>query len=273
MTAADKPKVPKGGPYPPPPPLKPGPYDGSHWPNDKEPLARVVALGVCERCGWVHTTCKAHLKRVNNPCGNIARLGQLVCRHHGGNLPQSKAKAAERIATQEALGEVGKLLAASRLVVEGRSGVEQLENARDTAAMMAHAYGMLLARLPIESEWSYIEPATDGAPVRWVKIADDGLIGPDARGQMRLHAYEEGLRHWTKLHGELLRIAATIGLEERRQLFEEQQVAKIGTAIEVLVAGLGRSLDDPAVVPVVESALRMIADGPAIDTSGAEVGP
>ena len=240
----DKPKVPKGGPYPPPPPLRPGPHDGTHWPNDKNPIARVVALGICAECGWVHTTCKAHLKRVKNPCGNLALTGQLVCRHHGGRAPQNKAKANERIAMERALGEVGKLLAASRLVVEGRTGVEQLQNAINTAGTMAHAYGVLAGRL------------------------DSLAAAPDEQGRVRLHVYDEGYYRWTKLHGELLRIAATIGLEERRQLFEEQQVAKIGTAIETLVAGLGRSLDDPAVVPVVESALRMIADTPSALEAG-----
>jgi hypothetical protein len=238
-----------------------GPYDGTIVDGHHKPLPRIVDLGVCERCGWVHRTCKGHSRsRAGMPCANHAKPGQLVCRKHGGNAPQNQAAAEARLARADAEGEVAELLDDARLRVEGMTGAEQLMYAIATAGAMALCYETLLRRLPVESEWSYEEQhGGQGNPIRWVNITDDGLVGPDAKGQMRLHAYEEGLRYWTRLHGELLKNAATIGLEERRQLFEEQQITKIGNAVEAIVAGLGHQLDDPKVVPVVEAALRMIA--------------
>src|SRR5690606_19095513 len=106
---------------------------------------------------------------------------------------------------------------------------------------MAMAYRRLLDVLPERSEWSYEDhTSASGSVQRFVVVDDDGLVGPDAKGQLRLHAYEEGLHRWTRLHGELLKAAAAIGLEERRQAVTEEQIDRIGGAIVALVAGLGR---------------------------------
>lgn len=223
-----------------------------------------------EPCGEIHLFCRGHAKataderadRRGDPCGASALKGQLVCRAHGGGAPQNRKAAEAKMLEERVMGEVGQLLEEAHLQVAALSGADQLLAAINTAGSMALSYRWLLQQLPMESQWSWEEQhGGQGNPVRWVNIATDGLVGPDAKGQMRLHAYEEGLRYWTRLHGELLVKAAALGLEERRQLFEQDQVAKIGNAITALVAGLGRDLDDPAVVPVVETALRMIADG------------
>lgn len=166
------------------------------------------------------------------------------------------------VARTRALGEVGALIAEALGVIETMSGTEQLVAAINHAGAMALSYRWLLDELPVRSEWSWTEvEGPQGSRTRWVTIDEGGLIGPDAQGNQKLHAYEEGSRYWTTLHGKLLRTAADIGLEERRQRFQEDQVYTITTAIRAIVEGLGRDLDDPMVVPVVETALLAITAG------------
>lgn len=224
-----------------------------------------------EPCGQIHQTCTSHKRSTHpdrahtrgDPCGAHAMVGQLVCRRHGGAQATARANGARRVARERALGEVGQLIAEALDQTAAMSGVEQLTQAINYAGAMSTAYRWLLDELPVQSEWSYEEHTSDSGSVqRFVVVTEEGLVGPDAQGVQRLHAYEEGFRHWTALHGKLLKSAADIGLEERRQRFQEDQVASIGTAIRSIVAGLGRELDDPEVVPVVETALRAIA-GPA----------
>lgn len=224
-----------------------------------------------EPCGEIHQTCRGHKRSTNpdradtrgDPCGAHALEGQTICRVHGGRNPNALAKGARRIARERALGEVGQLIAEALDETAALSGVDQLARAINHAGAMALAYRWLLDELPVRSEWSYEENITnEGSMQRFVVVDTEGLVGPDAQGVQRLHAYEEGFRHWIALHGKLLKTAADIGLEERRQRFAQEQVASIGAAIRSIVAGLGRELDDPEVVPVVESALRAIA-GPA----------
>ena len=221
-----------------------------------------------EPCGQIHETCRGHIRashpdrahRRGDPCGCHAMSGQLVCRRHGGARAASRAAGAQRVARERALGEVGQLIAEALDQTSAMSGVEQLTQAINYAGAMSTAYRWFLDELPVQSDWSFREHTSDSGSVqRFVTVDTEGLVGPDAQGVQRLHAYEEGFRHWTALHGKLLRSAADIGLEERRQRFAEDQVQAIGAAIRSIVAGLGRELDDPEVVPVVETALRAIA--------------
>lgn len=230
-------------------------------------IQRVVDLGVCDDCGQVHEYCKAHRSKhrtggVLTPCRGKAMLGQLVCLVHGGRAPQAKAAAKRRMDRDKAVSEVGRLLADAEKLVGSMPGVAQLEHAIVTAGAMAQAYRWLLDRLPLDSTWRFEENVTnEGSKQRFVEIDVEGLTGPDQHGNLRLHPYEEGLRYWTRLHGELLRNAAVIGLEERRQAMDAEAVDRIGGAIVAMVQGLGRSIDDPDVVPVVDKALLAITGG------------
>lgn len=224
-----------------------------------------------EPCGEIHQTCTGHKRSTSperahtrgDPCGAHAMIGQLVCKRHGGSAPKARANGARRVAEERALGEVGKLIAETLQQAEATSKIEQLGTAIDHAYAMWLAYRSLLDQLPVQSKWSYEEHTSESGSVqRFVVVETEGLVGPDAQGVQRLHAYEEGMRYWLALHGKLLKSAADIGLEERRQRFAQEQVSSIGTAIRTIVQGLGRELDDPQVVPVVEQALRAIA-GPS----------
>ena len=217
----------------------------------------------CPTCGRHHDPtakrCSASSSRTGKPCMRFAMNGLAVCATHGGRAPRARAAADRRLRRDRALGEVGDLLTEALGEVAAQSGVEQLTTAINHAGAMALSYRWLLDELPVHSTWSWTEvDGAQGSRSRWVSVTTEGLIGPDAQGVQKLHAYEEGFRHWTALHGRLLKTAADIGLEERRQRFAEAQVAAIGQAIRVIVSGLGRELDDPLVVPVVEQALHVI---------------
>lgn len=246
------------------------------------PVPRVVALGVCERCGLVHEHCKAHRSPKqtegdpNVPCRVNATEGRLVCWRHGGKTPRALEGGQRRLAQERALGEVGELLAEAEQAVAGLTAVEHLEAGIRTAAAMATGYRWLLDQMDERADWDWEETdGPNGGVQRTVKVTSQGLLGPNARGEVRLHPYEEGLRHWTRLHGELVKNAMVLGLEERKLTLSTELVDRFGGAIIGLVAGLGHNLDDPKVIPVVEAALRVIAgDGgaPALEAT-AELAP
>lgn len=234
--------------------------------------------GKCARIGAVHDynpgRCQGHKSpaRGGEQCRKAPLAGLTVCRSHGGAAPQAKAAGARRVEQQRIVGEVGKLIADALGEVQGRTGLEHLTDAIEYAAAMTVAYRWLLAELPERSQWSYEHHTSDSGSVqRFVVVEDEGMIGPDQHGNQRLHAYEEGLRYWSKLHGELTVKAMQLGLEDRRQAFAEAQVQAVASAIRHLVTGLGRDLDDPAVVPVVQQALHIVTGArpkqPAISAS------
>lgn len=189
-------------------------------------------------------------------------VGQRHCRMHGGATARSRAKAARTLAQRRAEGEVGRLLAQAYDEVEGMTGIDHLEAGIRRAAAMAVAYETLLAELPKDATWSWDDHySQEGSRQGRVQVDVEGMLGPDGRGTARLHPYEEGLRYWTKLHGELVKNAAVLGLEERKVAVSAEIHDRIGAAIISLVAGLGRDLNDPAVIPVVETALIAITGG------------
>lgn len=73
----------------------------------------------CEKCGQVHNPrkCTGHksirdaetreLLRIE-PCGKYPRRGLTVCDSHGGKAPQNQAKAAERVAAEQAQRRIGR---------------------------------------------------------------------------------------------------------------------------------------------------------------------
>lgn len=199
-------------------------------------------------------------------CGNGAgkgtdHYGVGQCYKHGGNTKNAIIHAT-RVAAEN---EMGFLIRDALGELDGVPGHEQLGMAIRHAGAMSLVYRRLLDELPVESEWSFLEVQGRGphAPQRWVTVQETGLLGPDQHGQMQLHPYEAAFGRWTKLHAQLLKTAHDIGMEERRQAFAEAQVRAIGDAIVSMVESLGHQLDDPVVVPIVETTLRSIAGAAA----------
>jgi hypothetical protein len=62
----------------------------------KARMAVVDARPECDKCGQRHRRCTAHNRR-GDPCGQQPRVGMGVCRSHGGNAKQVRAKAEERL--------------------------------------------------------------------------------------------------------------------------------------------------------------------------------
>jgi hypothetical protein len=215
---------------------------------------------VAGRCGARLTSGTGYCA---NPAGkNTDHLGHGQCSKHGGSTRNGR-KAGARMRAE---GMVGALIVEALGVVEEMPGHDQLGQAIRHAGAMALGFRWLLDELPVESEWSFevrYGGGEGGAPVRWVNVQTSGLIGPDSKGQATLHPYEAAFEKWTKLHAQLLKVAHDIGMEERRQLLAERQVAVIGDALRSLVEGLGHELDDPVVVPIVEKSLRLIASAAA----------
>lgn len=229
--------------------------------------ARTVPLGeLCPRCNQVHPRCAGHKKRKVDtdplvPCMRWPDkgLGLEVCKVHGGNSPNALKGGQVRVAWR-LIGEAGGLLEEAYGEVQVMTGPEQVLDGILYAGAMARSYRWLLGELPIKSEWSWVPGGTEEGAER-VSVSEEGWVGPDARGQQRLHAYEEGARHWTKLHADLLAAAHKMGIEEANSASRQEFASSAAQAIRALVAGLGRDLDDPEVVPVVEGALRLIAGG------------
>lgn len=73
----------------------------------------------CQRCGQIHPGCRAHTKHGPNkgkPCGMVPRIGSLVCVKHGGNHPDHKKKAEQRLLelVDPALAELHRVLTDKR---------------------------------------------------------------------------------------------------------------------------------------------------------------
>lgn len=234
------------------------------WANQRT----TVPLGQMCWCGQIHERCAAHAKSkpydrdagIGTPCRSRPEEGAQVCHKHGGGSPQAKANAAERRTAAAAEGRAGSLLAECYGEIAEMSGPQQMLDAIVFAGSMARAYRTLLAELPEQATWHW-EPDGSEKGADRVNITEQGWVGPDARGQQATHVYEQRALHWTKLHADLLKTAHDMGIAEQEQARRERYATSVGDAIRTLVAGLGRELNDPEVVPLVERSLQIIAGG------------
>lgn len=172
------------------------------------------------------------------PCKRPPIKGTTGCQSHGGFTPSVRAAAARNYAREQALaathkGSFGELRAEMREQLAGLTGDQQL------TAMLAETGSWMLT----------YQVLLDGLDITGLLVA----------GQV--HPYDEALRKWTREHGILLKHAADISLEARRQAFREDQQQRIINATSGLLQGLGHDLNDPAVVPHVHEFVRALAAG------------
>ncbi|GAA1543307.1 hypothetical protein [Nocardioides humi] len=81
-------------------PIGKKPRAGASSMAERESAAGPANRPTCEKCGLLHEGCNAHTKHGPNagkPCGMKPRIGSLVCVKHGGNHPDHKRKAKERL--------------------------------------------------------------------------------------------------------------------------------------------------------------------------------
>lgn len=207
----------------------------------------------CDRCGKIHTKCTGHRKYDGAACELEPVKGATVCYIHGGGAPQVAAKAALRAEvsawglTDEHVDPAETLL---RLVAQSSrraalySGL--LERAYDgdpqfPAALAGSGVAALIG-------WKY-DLARDGTAVP-VEEAVRGLVTLEAGERDRCARF--------------CKLAIDAGLEERRVRLAEAQGAMLVDAIERVLAALGLSEAQRALVPtVVPAALRAIEAGAA----------
>ena len=218
------------------------------WANQR----RTVPLGEkCEACGFVHTRCAGHAKHTNPerraaaeakwgtkgpfPCMKRSPEGSEVCDRHGASAPQVKEAAEQRVETTRILGRMGQLM------VEAGGEVDDLQD---------HEALLLTIRKVRRMVWA----------LTWMVEELDEPTEVDRYDVKFEHPVVTMHLKYTTLLGHMEESALKLGLAVRRQQFREGQVARIGEMVRALVTGLGRSLDEPEVVPVVEQVLALLAD-------------
>jgi hypothetical protein len=210
----------------------------------------------CDAAGHphIHDRCLGHAKHTNDerraaaierwghgapwPCERPPLDGLEVCQHHGGSTGKSKAKAAERVEEARVLGRMGKLMAEAGAVTD---------DLQDHEALLG------VIRKIRRMVWA----------LDWMIEGSETPLGVNRFGEQVEHPLVAMHLKYAALLGNMEEGALKLGLAVRRQQFHESQVAQIGAMVRELVTGLGRTLDDPEVVPVVERALALVAEGEA----------
>lgn len=232
--------------YPPPPPTKPGPHDGTMWPTKMHPIERVVALGICADCGWVHPVCKGHRKSNKNPCEKYPAKGQMVCDRHGAKSPQALAAADARLAKEKAERTLQRRLGAydGRLVrdpaIELARLAGEMQQAKETAAS-------LVAELVNDDD------AGDDTPA-----AASGVLVPTSTG-IDVHPYVKLYERLLGQYRGLLVDMGKLSIDARLVAIDEAQAHMQMAAILAGLADAG--VDTPDVRRAIADRLRQLDEG------------
>jgi hypothetical protein len=180
------------------------------------------------------------------------------CKLHAGSTPNGRKHGARL----RAMGEFGSLLEECGVLVEGRSHFDALTDALDRAGRMVVAWGLKVEELDDDSKWEYVEvKGPQGSRQRWVTVEKLGVVGPNAQGEQRIHVAVEQYGLWLDRYGRLAKMAADLGLEDRRVRVEERQADLLGQAVEAMLAELG--VDPVKGRKVLAKQLRLIEGGSA----------
>ena len=182
-----------------------------------------------EQCGEIHTRCRGHLsakkgvdhprhERIGDPCLLSALVGQAVCALHGGNTPQAKAKAAERIADAEATAALVKVL-----------GEVDAREIRDPSRALAQLAGE-------------IQQAKDAAR-DLMRIADNLVDTPT--GGLDVHPY---VKLYERLVGQYRGILVDMGKLDIDERIANVEELTLSMQMAAIVAGLADAgVDTPEV--------------------------
>ena len=176
----------------------------------------------CSACGETHDMCLAHRKSDGKPCGGQPRNGSDVCRMHGGNTPQAKAKATERV--QQAA-----LVQATRTFGLTRDGVSEGQALREELSRtLGHIAWLEIVVADLEAEdvfWGRTAEETgresgSGTGQREGDTTKDhASIRREAKLNVAVQYLLEERKHLKSLAVEMVKL----GLAEREVRLEEQQ--------------------------------------------------
>lgn len=206
----------------------------------------------CGKCGQPHARCNAHRKSDGEPCTQRPMHGQRVCKVHGGMAGQNRAAAARRIERAEAEAAVVTL----GLPVDVSPSDALLEEVRWTAGHVQwlrakvqelrdeQAGTLVWGVTRVVDKQSSENPGTDttesAGPSIWYEL------------------YDRERKHLVTVCTAALRA----GVEERRVRLAEAQGEQVAGAIRAILADLGLTSDQQAMVSeVVPRHLRLLAGG------------
>jgi hypothetical protein len=199
--------------------------------------------------GSLHPSCTghgsgiSHPERKGMPCRRLPTTGLTVCTVHGGRAPQTRRKAAQRMAEQAA---------------------EQLVRTFGTPVANADPGVIILERISVLA-----------GHVRWLQTRVENLqeeevvwgttiikTGGQDEGSTEAAAPNVWVTLYDRWSGQLTRLcidALKVGLKEREVRIAEQQGAAICTLLDGLLTELGHNPDDPQTAAVVARHLQLVA--------------
>lgn len=242
---------------------------------------RTVPLGQMCWCGQIHERCAAHKKagydyanHQGTPCMSWPdkKSGLEVCNRHGGTTKAARTNGETRLTRTRALGEVGQLLNEMGDQLRGRTIPEALQACLDQAGAMVAILQILVAELDVETTWDTEEQ--EGAEERFdgpgrrrtpvvlgdrIVVGTAGLFGPDHKGNQKPHVLVQLYGEWVDRYGRLVKVAADLGLEERRVAIDETRAQAVVGAV---LAGLrDAGADTPEVRTAIAGRLRALEAG------------
>jgi hypothetical protein len=195
-----------------------------------------------ETQGTTKEKCTAKSTTTGKRCGKWPVRGSTVCEFHGGNAPQVKAKAKQRLETEKAAK------AAKRLAVH----LEADENPVDV--LLAELRGS--RALAAYWEDRLADSGDDASVVAWVHTENGSYPGGlSVEAQL-----------WQAERNRAIAVAKTciqLGLEERRVRLAERDGAQIAAMIGSVLRQLG-VFDDPRAPDIVRAELRKLEQGDAV---------
>lgn len=182
-------------------------------------------------------------------------LGYGRCVWHGGKTVSHRKNGQ----MQRAMGEAGQLLAECADQVAGRGTVEALEDLRTHAAAMVMTLRILIDDLPVKAGWRFDQAkGAGGATQRLVTVEAEGVVGPDHQGNQRANVLVTLYGEWVDRSARVEKVAADLGLEERRVRVEEDTARMVVAVVRSTLVALGVSFDDALVPMLVAENLRAV---------------
>lgn len=177
------------------------------------------------------------------------------CKLHTGATPNGRKSAMK----ERARGEFGALVEQCEIVVQGRSIEEALDDVIERCGAMALAWFQIVCQLQEKADWEWVpQKGPQGSLQRWVTVSVEGLVGPSAQGEQRVHVADEQYRKWIGMYLQANKVAADLGLEERKVRVQEGLAATVQRAVDATLLELGLDPGDPRVRQVFARHLRLV---------------